>query len=133
MTSETTKPLANELASRILSDIQQGNQISPVTILEASMNLLMEAERRLHLEQHPQDKGNGYFDRKLGTPMGELSLHIPRDRAGEFRPAILPQPYQRDYQEREDLLESLIVNGYSPQQIQRTLASKVLPIVKTTF
>lgn len=117
------KHLANELASQILNDIQMGNNITPAHILQASMNMLMLAERQLHLEQNPQDKGNGSFERKLGTPLGELALSVPRDRDGDFRPAILPKKHQRDYQEREALLESLLLNGYSPSQIQRTLSS----------
>lgn len=117
------KYLANNLAKSILEEIQMGNNITPTQILQASMNMLMLAERKLHLEQNPSDKGNGSFERKLGTPMGELSLSVPRDRDGDFRPAILPERYQRDYAEREALLESLLVNGYSPQQTQRTLAS----------
>jgi transposase-like protein len=113
--------LANHLAKNILDEIQSGNKVSPTQILQTSMNLLMQAERQLHLEQNPEDKGNGFFERKLGTPMGELSLSVPRDRDGDFRPAILPPLYQRDYEEREALLESLLINGYSPQQIQKTL------------
>lgn len=112
---------ANELANEILNEIKMGNNITPAHILQASMNMLMLAERQLHLDQNPQDKGNGTFDRKLGTPLGELALTVPRDRDGDFRPAILPDKYQRDYQEREAFLEALLVNAYSPQQIQRTL------------
>jgi len=97
--------------------------ITPVQLLQNSMNLLMQAERQLHLKQNPEDKGNGFFQRELGTPMGPLQLSVPRDRDGDFRPAILPEPYQRDYAERRNLLESLILNGYSPNQIQKTLRS----------
>lgn len=95
--------------------------ITPLHLLQNSMNLLMQAERQLHLNQNPKDKGNGYFARALGTPMGTLELAVPRDRDGDFRPAILPDPYQRDYPDRKHLLESLIINGYSPNQIQSTL------------
>lgn len=121
MTQFHNKTLANDLANQILNDIDQGSNITPAQILQASMNMLMMAERQLHLDQNPTDKGNGSFARKLGTPLGELQLQVPRDRDGDFRPAILPQPYQRDCTEREALLESLLINGYSPQQIQRTL------------
>jgi putative transposase len=121
MTINHNKNLANELANQILNEIQMGNNITPAHILQASMNMLMLAERQLHLEQNPHDKGNGTFERKLGTPLGELTLTVPRDRDSDFRPAILPEKYYRDYAERESLLESLLINGYSPQQIQRTL------------
>lgn len=121
MTHDHNKQLATDLANQILAEIQAGQQISPAHILQASMNMLMQAERKVHLEQNPQDKGNGSFTRKLGTSLGALALEVPRDRDGDFRPAILPAPYQRDYKEREELLESLLLNSYSPQAIQRTL------------
>lgn len=121
MPIEHNKPLTNELVTQILNEIALGHQISPARILEASMNLLMQAERKLHLEQNPEDKGNGSFSRQLGTAIGKLNLEVPRDRDGDFRPAILPDPYQRDYREREELLESLLLNSYSPNAIQRTL------------
>ena len=95
--------------------------ITPLQLLQASMNMLMQAERNVHLEQNPGDKGNGFFPRQVGTPLGALALQVPRDRDGDFRPAILPKRYQRDYAERSALLESLLVNGYSPQKIQHTL------------
>ena len=97
MTHDHNKQLATDLANQILAEIQAGQQISPAHILQASMNMLMQAERKVHLEQNPQDKGNGSFTRKLGTSLGALALEVPRDRDGDFRPAILPAPYQRDY------------------------------------
>lgn len=78
MTIEHNKNLANELANQILNEIEQGHQITPAHILQASMNMLMQAERKLHLEQNPQDKGNGSFTRQLGTAIGPLTLNVPR-------------------------------------------------------
>jgi len=100
--------------------MQNGDKISASQILESAMNLLMLAERNLHLQQNPSDKGNGYFDRKLGPPLGQLDLQIPRDRDADFRPSILPLPYQRDYQDRYDFLQTLMFNGYSPNTIKQT-------------
>ena len=90
-------------------------------LLQTSMQLFMEAERKRHLSQNESDKGNGYFSRQLGTPMGSFHLEVPRDRDGDFRPSILPQPHQRDAAERYDILESLLVNGYSPNSIAESL------------
>ena len=53
--------------------------------------------------------------------MGAINLKVPRDRNGDFRPAILPTPYQRDCQERELIIQSLLTNGYSPNAIKRSL------------
>ena len=114
--------IAPEVMQHFISQLQNNPEgITPLHLLQNSMNLLMQAERQLHLKQNPHDKGNGYFSRELGTPMGTLELAVPRDRDGDFRPAILPDPYQRDYADRKHLLESLIINGYSPNQIQSTL------------
>jgi len=52
--------------------------------------------------------------------MGELDLRVPRDRDADFRPSILPLPYQRDYQQRYDFLQSLMLNGYSPNTVKQT-------------
>ena len=112
-----------QLMYRMVDDITQGKSISPAQILQTSMNLLMLAERNLHLDQHPEDKANGFFERELGTPMGKLILNVPRDRQANFRPALLPDKYYRDYEDKTELLESLLLNGYSPNQIQHTLQS----------
>lgn len=112
--------VAETAINDIVSKMQQGGNIGATQLLETAMNLVMMAERNLHLSQNPSDKGNGYFERKLGTPMGQLDLQVPRDRDGDFRPSILPIPYQRDYQERYDFLQTLMLNGYSPNTIKQT-------------
>jgi transposase-like protein len=107
----------------MLDEIQKGNNPTTAEILQTTMNMLMLAERNLHLNANTADKGNGYFNRGLGTPMGKLDIRVPRDRDGDFRPAILPGHHQRDYQERNEFLESLFLNGYSPNNIRRTFNS----------
>ena len=72
MTEDYTKNKASEFAAEMLNEIQQGNSPSLIKILEASMNMLMQAERKLHLSQNPSDKGNGLFSRKLGSSLGSL-------------------------------------------------------------
>lgn len=113
----------NAVIKDMLDEIQKGNNPTTAEILQTTMNMLMLAERNLHLNANTADKGNGYFNRELGTPMGKLDIRVPRDRDGNFRPAILPTPHQRDYQERNEFLESLFINGYSPNNIRRTLNS----------
>jgi transposase-like protein len=114
-------PNANEALNEMLAQLQTNGNISLQQLLQSSMNLFMLAERQLHLDQNSEDKGNGFFNRQLGTPMGSLNLDVPRDRDGDFRPAILPKPKQRDIKERYDILEALLVNGYSTNVIADSL------------
>ena len=115
-----TKLENNEL-EKILEQIQKNGNFSAKEILQTAMNLLMQSERNVHVWQSPEDKGNGYFNRVLGTPVGELQLKVPRDRNGDFRSSILPASHQRDLNERFDSMEALFLNSYSPNQIRRTL------------
>lgn len=126
MSHASAHPTASSVESQalladLLEQVQSGQPLTSATILETVLNLLMKAERAAHLSTQTQDKGNGFYTRKLGTPAGELDLRVPRDRDGDFRPRILPALRQRDSDERFPLLEELAVNGYSPNQIQRTL------------
>jgi putative transposase len=102
-------------------EIQALRKGATAKLLEKAFEVVMKAERDLHLEEHPQDKANGYYERSLGTPVGALALQVPRDRDGDFRPQVLPKPHLRDIQERADLLEALFAASYSPTAIGSTL------------
>ena len=110
---------AIDLLNQIVKDAGGQKQLSTAQILQTVINQLMRAERSLHLEQHPQDKANGYYQRNLGSPNGTIHLEVPRDRQGDFRPQVLPDPYQRDLPERLTILEQLMTQNYAPNQIQR--------------
>ncbi|GAB5046179.1 IS256 family transposase [Thermodesulfovibrio sp. TK110] len=87
----------------------------------------MKSEREIYLKNSPGNKGNGYYHRQFSEGSFCLDLTVPRDRHGEFRPYILPQPYQRVGASYTDVLYSLIINGYSPAQLHRTLSELGLP------
>jgi len=87
----------------------------------------MLSERQIYLLKNENDKGNGFYDRKLGTPMGNLEISVPRTRTGDFRPHILPEPYKRVDESYTDLLMSLVINGYSESSLLNTLKSLNLP------
>ena len=85
---------------RILDELQakkeQGESPSLVYLLEGLLNELMKRERERFLEQHPQERANGFYRRNLRLTMGELKLSVPRVRYGRtFRPSILPPPWKR--------------------------------------
>ena len=106
-----------------LPQIQALRKGATAKVLEKAFEVLMKAERDLHIAEQPEDKGNGYYERSLGTPMGTLSLAVPRDRDGDFRPQILPQPHMRDIEERAEMLQALFGVSYSPASIGSVLHS----------
>ncbi len=41
--------------------------------------LLVLSERSIYLSNNANDKGNGFYDRKLATPLGNLEISVPRN------------------------------------------------------
>ena len=105
--------------------------------LSSVLNAALHKERQLHLEDHPQDRANGYAPKrtlKIGTTSVELER--PRTRQ-DFYPAVLPK-YQRHLPEAyQQLLRNLLLGarsfsaarrtlqalglGYSPEQVEQLL------------
>ncbi|HGD4397582.1 MULTISPECIES: IS256-like element ISSdy3 family transposase [Streptococcus] len=83
--------------------------------LETAMNELLQAELSAFLGYEPYEKSgyntgnsrNGTYSRQFETKYGTVSLAIPRDRNGEFSPAILPS-----YTRRDDHLEEMVIKLY---------------------
>ena len=90
MTQFTTE-LLNFLAQK--QDIDEFFRTS----LETAMNDLLQAELSAFLEYEPYDKvgynsgnsRNGTYSRKFETKYGTVQLRIPRDRNGNFTPALI--------------------------------------------
>lgn len=59
-------------------------------LLEDLLDWFMLSEREIYLLKNENDKGNGFYDRKLGTPMGNLDISVLRTRTGDFRPIYSP-------------------------------------------
>jgi len=71
---------SNNLNKELLETMLENNKdFTTSKILEQVINMLMKAERDIHLKENNDDKGNGYYERKLGTPVGLLGLDVPRD------------------------------------------------------
>jgi transposase-like protein len=88
---------------------------------EAFLNLMMKKEREAFLKNSDNNKGNGFYPRSISTGLGKIDLMIPRDRLNEFRPFLLPEQWQRGDQSYDDLLNSLIIHGFSPNKIRSIL------------
>lgn len=97
----------------------------------------LKRERELHLEDHPEDRGNGYAPKRtlrIGTTA--VSLERPRTRQG-FYPAVLPKHQRYLPEAYQQLLRNILLGarsfsaarrtlqalglGYSPQQVEQLL------------
>ncbi|MFB6290218.1 MAG: IS256 family transposase, partial [Candidatus Bipolaricaulia bacterium] len=88
-------------------------------LVKEQMENVMELERQAFLEEEGQDnKGNGFYQRNLETQFGKVDgLEVPRDREGNFSPALF-EPYRR----RVGQLESMVIKMYSHGMSTRKIA-----------
>jgi transposase-like protein len=72
------------------------------------------AERKVYLEDSPEDRPNGFYNRALQLGSIPVDIRVPRTRSGDFRPSSLPTRYQRGYSEEiESILMSLLASSRS--------------------
>jgi len=82
------------------------------------LNTVMLAERTNYLNNNPDDVGNGYRPKNLQTAGDNIDIEVPRTRSKNFRPAILPPPYQRYLPNYKELVFNLMAAGNSKAQIR---------------
>lgn len=81
-----------------------------------TLNGLMKAERREHLDGQSSNKGNGFRPGRVYGSGKLLELRIPRDRNGEFYPKLLA--ILRSQQEETDrLVSALYGQGLTQRQV----------------
>jgi len=92
-------------------------------------NWFMEKEREYFLQQqlNPENKANGFYPRTVSSLFGKLALSVPRDRKSEFRPAMLPEHWQRADSSFQDFILNLVLQSYSPSKIKALLQGLGLP------
>ncbi len=82
---------------------------------------MLQEERQIYLEEHPETKGNGYYDRDLQLPFGQLEdLRVPRSRDGGFKSQLLPHR-RRSVEETQELVRALLMAGVSTRKIGEVL------------
>lgn len=122
------KEYARALAQHYLQRMQDGENITILSILEELLNALMLAERDFYLSLASDNQANGFYERSLKLTMGNLNLKVPRVRYGNtFRPSLLPEKWKRVDKNYENLLLALLANGYSRARIKNTLEKLNLP------
>jgi len=83
---ETVKNMAVEKVLNQYCSDSDPSRPALKKLLEDLLDWFMLSERQIYLLKNENDKGNGFYDRKLGTPMGNLEISVPRTRTGDFRP-----------------------------------------------
>jgi len=81
----------------------------------------LQRERQLHLEEHPEDRANGYAPKRtlhIGTTA--VNLERPRTRQG-FYPAVLPKHQRYLPEAYQQLLRNILLGARSFAAARRTL------------
>jgi len=94
-----------------------------------TLEQMLEAELSTHLgyeayEAKGRNSGNsrnGHYRKKVRTSEGEAAVTVPRDRKGQFEPAILKK-YQTNTNELEDKIIAMYARGMTQRDIQVQLA-----------
>ncbi len=98
---------------------------------------VLKRERQFHLEEHPEDRANGYAPKRtLHVGTTAVPLERPRTRQG-FYPAILPKHQRHLPEAYQQLLRNILLGarsfnaarrtlqalglGYSPEQVEQLL------------
>lgn len=94
----------------------------------ALVNKALEAEMSEHLgyesrESPPEEqvnRRNGHRMKKVRSDLGQLEVHVPRDREGSFEPQLVGK-HQRHFDGFDDKILSMYARGMSTRDIQAHL------------
>ena len=120
--------IQHELASAKTVDDFFGKEGIFARLFAGTLEQMLEAELTAHLGYEPYaasgrnsgNSRNGKRSRSLRTSTGEVTLQVPRDRNGDFQPALLDK-YQSSTNELEDKVIALYSKGLSVRDIQENL------------
>lgn len=89
-------------------------------LLEAEMDASIGYAKNNKQDLDSQNKRNGHSPKTVKSQYGEFQVDIPRDRAGEFEPKLIPK-YQRDISGIEEKVISLYARGMTTRDIHDQL------------
>ena len=90
-------------------------------ILSAEMDAF-QAERAAGGEGARPSKRNGYTPKTVRSSVGDLAIHTPRDRAGEFEPQLIGKRVERLGSGMDAQILALYAQGNSVEDVRRLLA-----------
>lgn len=86
------------------------------SMLEAEMTEHLGHDKYEYTKENKENYRNGSSKKKVKSNLGELELEIPRDRQGDFEPAIVPK-HSRDISNIETQIINLYGMGNSTREI----------------
>ena len=117
---ELIKTLINENKINSVDDITSTMKLLFKDVLEELLNSELEEQlgySKYNIkEKENSNSRNGYSKKTVKTEYGNIDLNIPRDRAGEFKPQIVPK-HTRDISGLENKIISLYATGMSTRDI----------------
>ncbi len=120
--------LQQELATARSIDDFFGKEGIFARLFAGTLEHMLEAELTAQLGYEPYaangrnsgNSRNGKRSRNLRTSSGDVRIQVPRDRNGDFQPALLDK-YQTSTNELEEKIIALYAKGVSTRDIQETL------------
>src|SRR3954449_1850375 len=120
--------IQRELASAKSIDDFFGKEGIFARLFAGTLEHMLEAELTAHLGYQPYaasgrnsgNSRNGKRSRNLRTSAGDMTIQVPRDRAGDFQPVLL-EKYQSSTNELEEKIIALYAKGVSTRDIQENL------------
>ena len=118
------KDKTQELLDQLLSQIGDQKEFKQVQdqLFKRGIETLLKAEMSAHLGYSSGDKPktehvrNGYSEKTIKGQNGEHRIKVPRDRASEFDPMVVPK-HKSISQELEDCIILLYAKGMSNEDI----------------
>ena len=117
------KKLVKEQHFNSTADVMNCMKEMFADVLQETLNAEMDdhlgfdkSERRVY-SSSKKNYRNGSTKRTLKTQLGEVEIHVPRDRNGEFESGIIGK-YQRNADGLEERILSLYATGMSLNDIK---------------
>jgi len=117
-TTELIKNLANNMSVEEIFRVELEKAFNQ--LLETELDCFFGYEKYSKDGYNTGDSRNGYYKRTFQTKYGELTLSIPRDRAGEFKQQTLHSHARSD-----DSLEQMVILMYSKSVTTREIADLI--------
>ena len=81
---------------------------------------ILKSELEEHLEESEKNSKNGYYKKTVRSDAGSLELDIPRDRACEYEPKLIPKG-KRTISGIDEKIISLYARGMSLRDIEKQI------------
>ncbi len=128
LTSELIKQLEKDFENCKTADDLLGKDGVVKNLIRGLSDQILEAEMSQHLgyEKHSSEgdnsgnSRNGASSKTVKTDFGEIQIKVPRDRNGEFDPALIKK-HHRDLGKIDEIIISLYAKGLTTRDIKEHL------------